>query len=103
MRRTTVLLSAGDCWGLSLASSLAAREQVTAVLLDRCAAAARPSHPRARLVADALAAGVEVLVDTGALERRGIATTDLADGLKPTDLEAVGDLLADATDKVMWL
>lgn len=102
--RTTVLLSTGDCWPLHLAATLHRPDaQVTVVLLDRGADLARPAHPSHDRVDEALAAGVEVLVDTDALKRRGIDATDVADGLKPTDLPAVGDLLVDGTDKVVWL
>lgn len=102
--RTTVLLSAGDCWPLHLAAALHGPDNlVTVVLLDRGADLARPAHPSQARVGEALTAGVAVLVDTDALKRRGIDSTDVADGLKPTDLPAVGDLLVDGTDKVVWL
>jgi hypothetical protein len=101
--RTTLLLSAGDCWPLALASSLVASGPLTVVLLDRAADLARPAHPSQGRVAAALEAGAEVLVDVAALRRRGIDATAVAAGIKPTDLPAVGDLLVDATDKVVWL
>ena len=101
--RTTILLSAGDCWPLSLAAKLAATGQVTVVLLDRGADLARPAHPSAGRVTAAVVAGVAVLVDSDALLRRGIAPTAIAADIKPTDIAMVGDLLVDATDKVIWL
>lgn len=101
--RTTLLVSAGDCWPLALAGRLAATGHLTVVLLDRGADLARPSHPSQGRVAAALEAGAEVLVDLAALRRRGIDPTAVAPGIKPTDLDAVGDLLVDATDKVIWL
>jgi predicted peroxiredoxin len=102
--RTTVLLSAGDCWPLHLATTLQQTgSSVVVVLLDRGADLARPTHPSAARVREALDAGIELLVDTDALQRRGIHQADIATGLKPTDLSAVGDLLVDATDKVVWL
>lgn len=102
--RTTVLLSAGDCWPLQLAARLAgAGAPVTVVLLDRAADLARPAHPSQDRLAAALEAGVQVQVDIAALRRRGIHPTAVATGVKPTDLAAVGDLLVDATDKVVWL
>lgn len=102
--RTTVLVSAGDCWPLRLAAMLRDRgAQVTVVLLDRGADLARPAHPSRARVTDAIAVGVEVLVDTDALRRRGIAPTAVTDGIKPTDIPAVGDLLVDGTDSVVWL
>lgn len=104
MAATTLLMSAGSCWPLRLAADLRARgEEVTVVLLDRAADLARPAHPSQDRVEAALAAGAHVLVDTDALRRRGIVPTAVADGIKPTDLTAVGDLLVDATDKVIWL
>ncbi len=101
--RTTVLLSAGDCWPLTLATRLAADGPVTVVLLDRAADLARPAHPSQPRVAAVMQAGADVLVDGAALQRRGIASTGVAAGIKPTDLAAVGDLLVDDTDKVVWL
>lgn len=102
--RTTILLSAGDCWPLELACSLATADTpVTVVLLDRAADLARPAHPSAARVSSALETGVEVQVDIAALRRRGIRPTSVATGVKPTDLAAVGDLLVDGTDKVVWL
>lgn len=107
--RTTMLLSAGECWPLRLAERLVASQkarpddEVTVVLLDRAADLARPTHPSHDRVAAALAAGIPVLVDVDALRRRGIAPTAVADGIKPTDIPAVGDLLVDGTDKVVWL
>ncbi len=100
---TTLLLSAGDCWPLLLAADLAARGPVTVVLLDRAADLARPAHPSQPRVADAITAGAAVMVDVAALQRRGIDTSAVAEGIKPTDLPAVGDLLVDSTDKVVWL
>lgn len=102
--RTTVLLSAGDCWPLLLATTLAeGGTPVTVVLLDRAADLARPAHPSQPRVATALEAGAEVQVDVAALRRRGIHPTGVAAGVKPTDLTAIGDLLVDGTDKVVWL
>lgn len=104
---TTVLVSVGDCWPLALARGLrqrdAAPEPVTIVLLDRAADLARPSHPSHERVTEAIEAGAAVMVDTAALRRRGLHPTDAAPGITPTDLAGVGDLLVDATDKVIWL
>ena len=102
--RTTLLLSAGNCWPLQLGIALAdPGEEVTVVLLDRGADLARPAHPSNERVRAALDAGLDVLVDVDALRRRGLSPTGVADGIKPTDLAAVGDLLVDGTDKVVWL
>ncbi|MGI9017607.1 MAG: hypothetical protein ACR2HR_10980 [Euzebya sp.] len=100
---TTMLLSAGDCWPLELARALAATGNVTVVLLDRAADLARPTHPSQPRVQAALGAGATVMVDSAALQRRGIHPTAVATGIKPSDIAAVGDLLVDATDKVVWL
>ena len=102
--RTTILLSAGDCWPLELACTLASGDDaVTVVLLDRAADLARPAHPSGARVTAAVEAQVQVQVDIAALRRRGIHPTAVAAGVKPTDLAAVGDLLVDGTDKVVWL
>lgn len=101
--RTTILVSAGDSWPLTLAHKLAMTGEVTVVLLDRGADLARPAHPSAELLAAAVDAGVQVLVDIAALNRRGITPTAIAAAIKPTDIPAVGDLIVDATDKVVWL
>lgn len=102
--RTTILLSAGDCWPLELACTLSTDgDPVTVVLLDRAADLARPAHPSAARIAAAIDTDVEVQVDIAALRRRGIHPTAVATGVKPTDLAAVGDLLVDGTDKVVWL
>lgn len=102
--RTTILVSSGDGWPLELARALAlGGDPVTVVLLDRGADLARPVHLLADLIRQACDAGALVLVDVAALRRRGIEQTAIAEGIKPTDLSAVGDLLVDATDKVVWL
>lgn len=101
--RTTVLLSAGDCWPLTLATTLAADHDVTVVLLDRGADLARPTHPSQPRVTAVLEAGADVLVDRAALQRRGIYPATVTPGITPTDVAAVGDLLVDGTDKVVWL
>lgn len=98
-----MLLSAGDCWPLTLATALGADHDVTVVLLDRGADLARPTHPSQPRVAALLETGADVLVDTAALQRRGIDPTTVATGVKPTEVAAVGDLLVDGTDKVIWL
>ncbi|CAN5473869.1 hypothetical protein BH23ACT9_BH23ACT9_02110 [soil metagenome] len=102
--RTTILVSAGDCWPLHLAATLAtAGDPVTVVLLDRAADLARPAHPSQRRIRSALQAGVEIMVDEAALRRRGIPPAATAEGIKPTDIGAIGDLLVDGTEKVVWL
>ncbi|MEE8600578.1 DsrE family protein [Euzebya tangerina] len=101
--RTTVLVSEGDCWPLVLATRLRASGDVRVILLDRGADLARPGHPSAARVQAAVEAGVDVLIDTEALRRRGMEPTSIAAGIKPTDIAMVADLLVDETDKVVWL
>lgn len=111
MRRTTMLISDRRPDALRWPTALARRvdadgvptAQVTVVLLDDATATARDSHPEAGRLDALLDAGAEVLVDVGALRRRGMAGGDVRAGVKVTDLDAIGDLLVDATDKVVWL
>lgn len=103
MTRTTLLLSAGDVWPLTLATMLTELEDVTVVLLDRGADLSRPAHPAATVLQSVIDTGTPVLVDVDALRRRGIPTTSITANIKPTDLASVADLLIDATDKAVWL
>jgi len=99
---SSVLLLSGDLVGsLRMATTRIATEQVTVVLLDRAAAAARPASADARAVTAALTAGVTVLVHDDALRRRGIG--QVLEGIGITDLDRVADLLVDGVDQVAWL
>lgn len=100
-----MLISDGDADTLRWPTLLAAGgdADLTVVLLDDAAALARSTHPGGPALDVLSDNGVQVLVDVGALRRRGLRTSDVRQGVKPTDLGAVGDLLVDATDKVVWL
>jgi predicted peroxiredoxin len=102
--RRTVLASLDPAWALQLASAWAgAGDQVTLVLLDEAAALARAGHPQTAGVHAAVEDGVTVLADEDALLRRGISGGRFADGVKRASLDEVADLLADATDRAVWL
>ena len=78
-----------------------AGHEVVLALLEDAVRIARPRHHLGELVADAVAAGVRVLVDDEALAR--VAARRVADGLKPTDLGEVVDLLLGWSDRQVWL
>jgi len=99
---SSVLLLSGDLvWGLRMATTRIATEQVTVVLLDKAAAAARPGSPNAAAVTSAVAAGVTVLAHDDALRRRGIG--QVAEGIGVSDLDRIADLLVDGANQVAWL
>lgn len=77
--------------------------EVTAVLLDAAAASARSGHRHGDRLDQVLAAGVVVQVDDSALRRRAIGPRTLAEGVKPTDLDQVAELVGDVADRVVWL
>lgn len=99
-----MLVSHDPRWALQVA-----RERVpngiTApiVLLDAAAAVARTTHPLADLVRQALDAGIVVTVHDEAALRRGLEAAALVDGVKTVDLDEIADLVADATEAVLWL
>ncbi|CAN5739125.1 MAG: hypothetical protein H0T98_09915 [Euzebyaceae bacterium] len=99
---SSLLLLSGDLvWGLRMAITRIATEQVTVVLLDRAAAAARPGHTDAEAVAAAVAAGATVVAHDDALRRRGIR--QVAEGIGVVDLDRITDLLVEGADQVAWL
>lgn len=101
---TALLISSPPRWPLGLARRWAtAGDQVTVVLLDGAAAAARDGTDDQDAVTDAIAAGAQVRAVEDALTRRGIRPDRLVEGVKPTDLDAVADLIVDGADKVVWL
>ena len=73
------------------------------ILLDRAAAVARDTHPLAPLVLQAIEQGVVICVHDEAASRRGLSAATLVDGVKTVDLDEVADLVAGATEAVMWL
>lgn len=102
--RVALLLSRDPAGGLALARAWAADgDDVTAVLLDGAAAAARAGHVHADVVAGALRDRVAVSALDEALGRRGIAADALVDGVKRVDLDEVADLVAEGADKAVWL
>lgn len=102
--RHAVLVSRDPRWALDLARAwVASGDTVTAVLLDRASALARPGHADADAVAAALAAGVAVSVHDDALRRRGLGSHPLAEGCKTVDLDEIADLVTDGADRAVWL
>jgi hypothetical protein len=102
--RVAVLVSVDLAW----AAELAARwhvdgDEVTLVLLDRTAAAARRGHQDAEAVGDAVKAGVVVWAHSDALRRRAIDADHRIDGLKVCSLDEVADLITEGAEKVLWL
>jgi len=102
--RHALLISRDARWALDLARRwVAAGDTVTAVLLDRSVALARPGHADADAVTAAVAGGVAVNAHDDALRRRGLAGAPLADGVKPVDLDEIADLVSDGSDRAVWL
>ncbi len=102
--RIALLTSSDVAWPAQLARTWAGDgDRVTLVLLDGASAAARSGHADAAAVSAVADEGVAVLVHDGALRRRGITTTALAEGVRPVDLDVVADLVGDGADRVIWL
>lgn len=102
--RTALLVSGDPVWALGLASAwVADGDAVTVVLLDAAAATARPGHPAAQALSTALAAGVAVSAHDDALRRRGLGRDTVVEGVKVVDLDEVADLVAEGSDKALWL
>ena len=74
---------------------------ITLVLLEDAVTLTRPAHRDAGELAAAVAAGATVLAEEEALSRR--AVTDLADGVKPTGLDEIVDLLMERSDRQAWV
>ena len=99
-----LLVSRDTAWALAVARAPRQEGSPPAVvLLDSAAAAARASHPCAGAIRDAIEAGATVVVHDEAVQRRGMTSGDLVDGLKTVDLDEIADLIADASGTVMWL
>jgi hypothetical protein len=102
--RTTILVSDDLRWAIELAQAwVSADDQVTVVLLDTAAAAARVGSADAAALAAVLGAGGSVLAEERAVQRRVIGAAALVDGVKVLRLEELADLLVDGTDKAVWL
>lgn len=99
-----LLVSTDLAWALWLAQTwTAAGDQVSVVLLDAAAAAARQGHAHAQAVREVLAAGATVGAHTDALRRRAIGPDWRVEGIKTVDLDEIADLVTDTAEKVVWL
>ena len=99
-----VLVSTDVRWAAGLATQwIVGGDEVTVVLLDAAAAAARRGHAESGTVAELLRGGAVVAAQADALRRRAIRSDQRVEGVKVVDLDEVADLVADGTDKVMWL
>ena len=99
-----LLVSRDTAWALAVARAPGQESSAPSViLLDSAAAAARSSHPCAEAIQAAIEAGTTVVVHDEAVQRRGMESADLVDGLKTVDLDEIADLIADASGTVMWL
>lgn len=102
--RIVLLLSNAAPEALELARAWRdAGDQVELVLLDGAVAAARRAHPLAAALKAVLAAGVAVSAHQEALSRRGVTEGGLLDGVKAVELDEVADLVAEGSDKAVWL
>jgi predicted peroxiredoxin len=102
--RISILISDDVPWASSLACEWAAEgDAITVVLLDTAAAAARAGSADQPLLDDLLRAGVAVFVEERALQRRVLDPSALVDGVKVMRLDELADLLAEDSDKAVWL
>jgi uncharacterized protein (DUF58 family) len=102
--RSTILVSDDVEWALSLAHAWTAQgDQVTLVLLDTAVAATRQGAAHQAVLAAALRAGIAVLAEERALQRRVLGPSALLDGVKVLRLDELADLLVDDSDKAVWL
>lgn len=99
-----LLVSTDLPWAVDLARTWKGQgDEVTIVLLDGAAAAARQGHAEAVSVSDALGLGLEVLAHDDALRRRAIRADRTLEGVKAADLDEIADLVTEGADKVVWL
>ncbi|MGH3112990.1 MAG: DsrE family protein [Gaiellaceae bacterium] len=102
--RIALLVSTDLAWALQLARLWTAEgDDVTVVLLDAAAAAAREGHGHAEAVNAAMAGGVAVVAHTDALRRRAIGPERRLAGVKTVDLDEVADLVTEGADHVISL
>lgn len=106
--RTVILtardpLRAGDgTHAARAARELAGEEhEVVLVLLEDAVVLSRAGHRDAVVLEEALHAGVEVLADQEALARRAIDR--LGEGVKPTGMSEIVDLLFGWSERQAWL
>lgn len=96
------LRSADTTYPARVARELAAEgHEVTLVLLEDAVVLARRDHSGAEDLEAAIAEGVRVLAEDEALSRRAVG--DVGEGLEPTRLAEVVDLLMTGTDRQAWL
>lgn len=96
------LRAADTTYPARIAGELAAAgHDVTLVLLEDAVALARRDHGGAADLEAAIGTGVRVLAEAEALSRRAVAS--VGEGVKPTDLAEVVDLLMTRTDRQAWL
>jgi predicted peroxiredoxin len=99
-----VLVSHDPEWALrSAVARPGGAQPAPVILLDRAAAVARDTHPLAPLVLQAVEHGVVIAVQDEAAARRGLSAATLVEGVKTVDLDELADLVAAATEAVMWL
>lgn len=96
------LRAADTTYPARVARDLAAGgHEVSLVLLEDAVVLARRDHSGAEDLEAAIGAGVHVLAEEEALSRRAVAS--VGEGVKPTDLAEVVDLLMTGTDRQAWL
>lgn len=96
-------LRAGDtAFPARVAAELAVDgHEVTLVLLEDAVVHARRGHGAAADLEAAIGNGVTVLAEAEALSRRAVER--VGEGVKPTDLAEVVDLLMTRSDRQAWL
>jgi sulfur relay (sulfurtransferase) DsrF/TusC family protein len=77
---------------------------VTVFLIQNGTLAARRNARRSSLpsLTKLAAAGIELLADDFSLRERGIAASELAEGIQEANIETLVDLLAQDTTKAIW-
>ncbi len=75
--------------------------EVTVYLIQNGVLPAREASAASSQVSD-LAAKTTLLADDFSLRERGIETSELVDGVTPTDLDTFVDLVAAGDRKVLW-
>lgn len=101
--RAVLLVSAAPAAALDIAQRWsAAGDDVALVLLDAAVTSARVRHRAGPALRAAVAAGVTVHAESGALARRGLDASTLAESVKPADLDDVAEEIMNA-DKAVWL
>jgi sulfur relay protein TusB/DsrH len=84
-----------------LARGLAAQNDVTVFLVQNGVLPARQASAAASQVSE-LASSTTVLADDFSLRERGIRADELVQGVTPSPIDAVVDLMAENGRKVIW-